>query len=434
MKERIFRFLKHGIIIGLGSTIAGVLLLVLVFCLPTDKVREHVFRDVDKILMTEDDIPESGFWNYIHSNRETFTDAIMVQNATEEIAGRNAYEHAIWAYHWDLGNDVVWNPEETLHYLSEGGDTSQLYLRTYARYWHGYLVLLKPLLMLFGWEQVAILNGVCLLGLLGVLIWATVRRKCVGVTVATFVGMLFAKPLLIHASIDMAVCWWITLGALLFMVLRHEWLTGKKYYAEFFVCIGILTAYFDFLTYPVVTLGFPLCAYYIMKKAAPLKKMLGDLFGFGISWGLGYVGMWSMKWVVSDLTLQTGTIRDAVWSVIGRTEAIGGSRTYGMIHVIGLNMKEYDMPIYAVMAVVLLAVSAVLVVLACRKAGIRKMLPIVLVFAVIACVPFGWITVVQYHSALHARFTFRIIAIAAMAAGSVGVRAVQELRAAGVES
>lgn len=427
MKARLIRYVKHGIILGLGSTLIGVLLLFLIFCLPVDGAREHVFQDVDRMLLSEAQMPKSGVWNYIHTNRETFTDSIMVQNAIEDIEGKNAYQHAIWAYHWDLGDEVVWNPEETLRTLSRGGDTSQMFLRTYARYWHGYLVYLKPLLMLFGWEQVAILGVVFLVGLLAALAVATVKKKCVGVMVATLVGMLFLKPLLIHASLTMSVCWAITLGALLFMTLCHGWLEEKEYYAEFFLIIGILVAYFDFLTYPIVTLGFPLCAYFLIKKGATVKSLLANLTGFCISWGLGYAGMWAMKWIVSDLTLRTGTIRDAVWAVIGRTEAVG-SRTFGTFYVIDLNLQEYNLPIYTVLAILIAVVSLVLVVLAVWKTGIKKMLPTLLVLAVVACIPFAWIAVVQYHSALHARFTFRIIAVAAMAIGSMGVKAAQELK------
>lgn len=46
-------------------------------------------------------------------NRETYTDAIMVQNAIERLPDKNAYEHAMWMYHYDLEEDV-WTPEDSL--------------------------------------------------------------------------------------------------------------------------------------------------------------------------------------------------------------------------------------------------------------------------------------------------------------------------------
>ena len=68
--------------------------------------------------------------------------------------------------------------------------------------------------------------------------------------------------------------------------------------------------------------------------------------------------MWAAKWVIADLTLHTGTIKDAIWSIIGRTEAIGGRpRMNGGFYVIGLNLHEY--PVYMGIAAGILAAVAV---------------------------------------------------------------------------
>lgn len=40
----------------------------------------------------------------------------------------------------------------------------------------------------------------------------------------------------------------------------------EKRYPEFFLIIGILTFYFDFLTYPITTLGIPLCCYFLLEN------------------------------------------------------------------------------------------------------------------------------------------------------------------------
>lgn len=158
---------------------------------------------------------------------------------------------------------------------------------------------------------------------------------------------------------------------------------------------GVLTSYFDFLTYPIVTLGFPLCTFFLLngnesagkggnfrqgrqaaKEGIPegvgnggvLKDTVRRVVGYSICWGIGYAGMWAMKWIIADLTLHTGTIKDAVWSIIGRTEAIGGRpRFNGGFYVIGLNLLEYDHVIYPVMAAAIALVSLALVAIACRK-------------------------------------------------------------------
>ena len=198
------------------------------------------------------------------------------------------------------------------------------------------------------------------------------------------------------------------------MLLHHDRLHEKGQYPEFFLIVGILTSYFDFLTYPIVTLGIPLCCYFLLESDR-LWDNIKKLIGFCVSWGIGYAGMWAAKWVIADLTLHTGTIKDAIWSIIGRTEAIGGRpRMNGGFYVIGLNLQEY--PAYMGVAAGILAVAAVgllLMVILKRewKEQYAQLLPIVIV----AAIPFAWIIAVQHHSALHARFTFRILSVAAAA-------------------
>ncbi len=88
------------------SAVVGTILLVLVFLLPVGPMRKNVEKSVGDMLKTGDEIPEDAFSQYLWKNRETYTDAIMVQNAIERLSDKNAYEHAMWMYHYDLEEDV----------------------------------------------------------------------------------------------------------------------------------------------------------------------------------------------------------------------------------------------------------------------------------------------------------------------------------------
>lgn len=436
----------------LGSALLGTILLVLVFCLPTGRMKQHAAVSAVEMLGKEDQVSGNRFFDYVQTNRETYTDAIMVQNAIERIPGKSVFEHAMRMYHSDL-EEAFWTPEDSLKAYCGGQDTGSMYLHEYTRYWHGYLVYLKPLLLLFSWKQISLAGVLLQLLLTVVTAWLSIRKKQPGVAVAMIVGFLFMKPLLVLVSLTMTVCWIITLAALIFMLRRNEWLGEKNLYPEFFLMVGVLTSYFDFLTYPIVTLGFPLCVFFLLNGSGTigkgghaeksgqtyragvptdrewgrlLKNAVRRVVGYSVCWGIGYAGMWAMKWIIADLTLHTGTIKDAVWSIIGRTEAIGGRpRFNGGFYVIGLNLQEYDHVIYPVMAAAIALVSLALVVAACRKKGAATVLVRLVPYMIIFCIPFVWIIVVQHHSALHARFTFRILAVAVMAVGCMGLKALE---------
>lgn len=420
-----FDHIKQMFCLGIVSVVLGVLLLTLVFCIPVNDVKKHVSVSVDRIIADLSEISGEGLRSYILERKETYTDAIMVQNAFEKIPGKNPYEHAMWAYHLDL-DENVWTPEATLKYLSRGGDSSTMFLHQYSRYWHGYLVYLKPLLLVFSWEQVLWIGaGLQLLLTLAVLA-AAWRTKHPEAGAAVVIGLLFMKPVLMLASLAMSVCWLITITSLLVILLRHDLLEQKEHYPELFLMIGILAAYFDFLTYPVVTLGFPLCAFFLINKEEKLKKSAGRMITYSACWALGYVSMWASKWVLADLTLRTGTIKSAFSSILGWTEAIGGRpRFSGGFYVIALNLQEYGALIYPVIVCLLILFDLAAFVLASRRVSLKRAMACCVPYLLIACIPFAWYIVVQHHSGLHIAFTFRIISVAGLALGAAGLGLLQ---------
>lgn len=421
--------LKRMILILIASAVLGTMLLVLAFFIPPERIRENVYASADVLLLNDiSNISDNSFSRYIWQEREQYTDAIMVQNAMEQIEGKNAFEHAMWVYHSDLDPEI-WSPEDSLRAYCTALNTEGMFLHEYSRYWHGYLVYLRPLLSIFTWSQVLTIEVVIQIVLFILVLAVAWKKKDYGVIAAVLTGTFFIKPTVVMASLTMSVCWLITLGAILYMLLRQDSLEQKNRYPEFFLILGILTAYFDFLTYPAVTVGFPLCVYFLLKlkENQNLKSSLAKLILYGVSWCIGYVGMWGLKWVVADLTLHTGTIKDAAWSIIGRTESIGGRpRMNGGLYVIGLNLQEYKYMIYAIAAVVIGVMAVVATIYALRKTTIKIVLTRLLPYIIICCIPFLWIIVVQHHSALHARFTFRIISIAAMA-GCCMIIAIKDL-------
>lgn len=409
------------------SAVLGTLLLILVFCIPTEAMEKNVSRSLGTMIKSEEEVENNAFSRYIWANKETYTDTIMVQNAIERINGRNVYEHAMWMFHSDLEPEF-WTPEASLKAYCARDDVDDMYLHEYSRYWHGYLVYLKPLLLLFTWSQIVKLGAVFQLLLLLAVLVVSVKKKQASVGIAAIIGFLSMKPLLILASLTMAVCWCITLIALLYMLLRHDRLEEKNLYPEYFLLIGILTSYFDFLTYPVVTLGFPLCAYFLINRKCTIKQSLLKVIGYSTCWGIGYAGMWACKWLIADITLHTGTIKDALWSILGRTEAIGGRpRMNGGFYVISLNLQEYGLKFYTAAAILLIVLALVTIGFAIFKTSAKMVLLQVVPFVIIFCIPFVWIIVVQHHSALHARFTFRILAVAMLAVGCTGIQSLKEI-------
>ena len=170
------KHVKNMALLLLGSAILGASFLILVFCLTVGRMKENVTASLDNMLRSEEEVAESDIAQYIRGNRETYTDAIMVQNAIEKIPDRSVFEHTMWVYHSDLEPEIS-TPEESLAaYCSDEG-MAQSHLHEYSRYWHGYLVYLKPLLLVFTWSQIVVFGIVLQLLLMAAVLFFSRKKR-----------------------------------------------------------------------------------------------------------------------------------------------------------------------------------------------------------------------------------------------------------------
>ena len=59
----------------------------------------------------------------------------------------------------------------------------------------------------------------------------------------------------------------------------------------FFLLTGMATSYFDFLTYPVASLGMPLIVWLLLHRDETGGALAGRMVRCGLCWALGYAGM-----------------------------------------------------------------------------------------------------------------------------------------------
>ena len=163
------------------------------------------------------------------------------------------------------------------------------YRVTYARYWHGYQLWLKPLLYFTDYHGIRIFVGTVQIILTALLLWGPL-------------GKMTGKLLLLL----LPVC-----GALLrpamvcmeYMSLYSIIIISAVSFAQtetmrmvFFGCRGWTVAYFDYLTYPIVSLGILLLLYGIMQ---PYHSW--EFVKYSFAWGIGYAGMWACKWILATI-------------------------------------------------------------------------------------------------------------------------------------
>lgn len=179
---------------------------------------------------------------------------------------------------------------------------------------------------------------------------------------------------------------------------KDDFLPNIGYY--FFV-IGIVTNYFDFLTYPLATWGIP--AVLMITVCKDLHEQLRKLFESIATWLSGYFGFWVGKWVISYLLGQKMVIYEAIDQAKFRTSSGEFDRFDTIYHNITIMIKNpYMIIIFAVIAVLLMTILF---------KHIQLVKAEVLIYALIAIVPIGWFFVMSNHSIEHKCFVHKILII-----------------------
>ena len=144
--------LAISLAILIGSALIGMLLMLAVYLLPTGVMCEHVSESV---LM---EVWEGDYYRWVPKDgtsiSDGYTDALMINTAIHEVEGSAVYDSLMNPATWYEG--LISGCESVQKYVA--GDTEGSYNKNYARYWHGYLILLKPLLLIFNYYRIRWIN------------------------------------------------------------------------------------------------------------------------------------------------------------------------------------------------------------------------------------------------------------------------------------
>ncbi len=315
------------------------------------------------------------------------------------------------------------NPMESLYEVAVLANDNYT-VKNYGRYWHGYQVLMRPLLCFFNYSDVRQINMILQLtlvfGFVGVL--AGMKEN---VLIVPFLGMyVFLSPVSLCSSLQYSPCFYIMMLALYALLTGREKLTDTKR-NYLFLLTGVMTAYFDFLTYPFITLGVPLIFYLVLDgNCLPEKQRSSwkNLFLHTLSWGIGYAGMWSSKWVIASVFTGESIIYDAFSQIAYRSGYFTEKHSYYDTLKLNLGVCNTRVILPAVICVTVCIVAFRIV----KQVRIQwSLFPAVGTIIFVSLYPFFWYLFTKDHSCCHSYFTWRELGISVfgiMTAGVIGIR------------
>jgi hypothetical protein len=397
----------------LGTAVLLTLLLFAAYALPGEPVRQNVEQSVP-LLQREGLYPE--YFGCKLFQMDNYTDTVMLFEAAsaDETAPLTAMMTNT-AYNVDNFETLPADLQTYLAARSAGQTGVETGLRpfSYARYWHGYLAYLRPLLLLLDYGQVRIVNAAVLMGLLAALL-ILLRRRAGWKTALWFA-----------ASQALVTVWWVPrqmqfFTCFLLAYLGCLWVLAKPRSASalalgMLVC-GMCTSFFDLLVTPILTLGLPLAVWLVCRAGSEKQgaQGCGAVAGAGVLWAVGYGGCWGTKWLLAGWVTGSDVIADALRQAGVRT---AGDTWHGMeltwtnlfrFVYESLNSRGLFWP--------MLVVLALLVLLFCLclngKAAFGA-----LPMALTALTAPVWLCVLREHSVQHGWFTWRALCVTVFAGG-----------------
>ena len=399
-----------NIIVLFVLPLAGLLLMIAVHLLPVKRIQTNINVSRNSLISEFED--ELVVDDYPASLSGSFTDCLMLEFAAYD-SPHSLMEQVMGMYRPESStNENEWWPGASLIDYLDGVSTSRE--EEYSRYWHGYLVILKPLLSYTSFNTIRLLNASLQLILLSLILILCTKKRHSMLALSFAASMPFMFFFSSFSSLSLSVCLYIMFIGILAETIFDEKLSQNNNYITYFIVMGAATSYFDFLTYPLVTFAFPMCVYLFIHREK-ISEQFKKILCFGISWSLGYAFMWSSKWFLSFIFAGNGTVKDALETVKARTgSASGGNRFAGYISVLKNNLSPFAnralLPII-LLALIIIAVFAIKYGFKKYVKNLKESIPLLLM----SLTPFIWWFVTSNHSEEHGVFTCRIFAVSVFA-------------------
>ena len=357
----------------------------------------------------------------------TFTDALMI-NTAYSVDSKHPVESFLLArknyvpnqtklvnidsqYHLGANEkyrDKYGNLYQTkeLYGLMHGDNIEDSY--EYARYWHGYLTILRPLLAIFDYSAIRIVLFIAVV-ISMIIMFVLICKKINIISAFSYViGLLLVNILVTTKSINEILIFLVAIISTIVLLIKNEKIKNIGIY---FFIVGSVSSFIDLLTAPVVTLGLTTITYFLLlqtrEEKADLKKYILDMLNIGISWVLGYAITWGFKWLIVQVFFNRPIITQAITQVAFRSNL-----KRSVLNVIIENFKFLSNPtIIFTGALCLIYLIVITIKNAKQQINIAETLKKCVPYFITFTFPIVWIFVAKQHSLIHAFFVNRIFVI-----------------------
>ncbi|MCR5213263.1 MAG: hypothetical protein K6E10_02535 [Eubacterium sp.] len=295
----------------------------------------------------------------------------------------------------------------------------------YYRYWHGSILIVRPLLLILSLKGIYILNCILLVLLLALLIVILVKKHMYFPVVGLILGLILTSAWYVPFCLEYT---WTFLLMTIFSLITIWAVSHKKenIYGCLFLGFGMITSFFDFLTTETLTLTLPLLLFVRLEadnvefinayerhkqQKAMDKKSLVTAFRLSITWLIGYAASWATKWLLTSIALGknilpyiSGNISNRLggeeWVDLPLGQFLIGALSRNISCLLPLDFGKVGI----IIGFVIFIIYLYFVYVYGKKPGNRSRF---LIYCLVSIIPFLRFLLLHNHSYLHCFFTFR---------------------------
>ena len=268
----------------------------------------------------------------------------------------------------------------------------------YARYWHGYLVILRVLLCFFNINTIRIIFITLFIMLLAWLLYLIYKKLDIYTALIFLVAFIGIEYLKIGFALQSSSVFFIMIISSIYLMYRYDKI---KNFTILFLVIGSLASFFDLLTVPLITLGIPFTLFFLLKqkeKELSFKETIIWIFKLALSWGMGYVVTWISKWIIVDIICDRNIFEISIEQFLYRS-------TGNNVKFIDTFFTNY----YYIRGFIIVASTISLIYIIKNAKNFTNKVEFVrtIPYITVTIMPIAWYFILKQHSFQHFFFTYR---------------------------
>ena len=413
------------------------------------------------LLFTTAYIPQSAIQKQMKESAEYYSEHLLFDRVTpfSFLSRQDNYADCILTniiYHIDSEN-ILTSVLSASYYNPDGEEVNESFFDAvnnpanvsgndkvvpnvdYSRYWHGSMVLLRPLFMFFDIRMIRMILGIMILLLTVWFLYLLIREKYLFFACCYVVGLISVSAWMCGFCVEYTMPFLVMAVELpvLFLLMTRKVNNEKDEYQEKILwCVlaasGIVTAFLDFLTAETLTFTAAYMLYLVMRnkrgQIRGFKKECVRMIKSGGVWGIAYTLMFFLKWIMACIFLGKDAFMDALrqaafrmngdatlGNVTGAETVSDSERIFGALWRNFACLLPFRDSMKVQTTVIALVVTVVVAFCIWYLFRTKKVNDINRLFGILAIIPVGRFIALNNHSYIHFFFTYRALLVTVVA-------------------